>query len=48
MLTTLDALFLSVLRYRYRTRWAAVLAHGLGNTIGRIAYFVTGPVYGLW
>ncbi len=47
-LTFVDALFFSVLRYRYRTLWAAVLAHGFSNTIGLTAYFLVGPVYGLW
>jgi len=47
-LTTLDAVFFSVLRYRYATLWAAVLAHGYNNTIGLVAYFLVGPIYGLW
>jgi membrane protease YdiL (CAAX protease family) len=47
-LTSLDAVFFSVLRYGYQTLWAAVLAHGFNNTIGLIAYFLAGPFYGLW
>jgi len=25
-----------------------VLAHGFNNTIGLVAYFCVGPIYGLW
>lgn len=45
--TFLDGLFFSALRLRYRTLLAPVLAHGF-NTIGLVAYFLIGPVYGLW
>ena len=45
---TLDALAFSVVRYRYRTLWASVLAHGFNNTIGFIAFFLVGPIYGFW
>ncbi|HSU37497.1 MAG TPA: CPBP family intramembrane glutamic endopeptidase [Propionibacteriaceae bacterium] len=48
LLATSDAIFFSMLRCRYRTVWASVLAHGLLNTIGIVAYFVAGPFYGLW
>lgn len=48
VITTLDAIFWSTLRYRYRTLWAAILAHGFNNTIGMVAYFIAGPFYGLW
>jgi membrane protease YdiL (CAAX protease family) len=49
MVTTgIDALFFTWLRFRYRTLWAAVLAHGFNNTIGLVAYFFVGPIYGLW
>ena len=47
-LTTVDAVVFSVLRYRYKTLWAAVLAHGFNNTIGFIAFFLVGPLYGFW
>lgn len=47
-LTTIDAVFFSVLRLRYRSVWAAVLAHGFNNTIGLTAFYLVGPVYGLW
>lgn len=48
VLTTLDGIFFCVLRYRYQTLWAAILAHGFNNTIGMVAYFIAGPFYGLW
>jgi uncharacterized protein len=47
-LTTIDAVIFSVLRYRYQTLWAPVLAHGFKNTIGVVAFFFIGPVYGFW
>jgi membrane protease YdiL (CAAX protease family) len=46
--TFLDAVFFSVLRLRYRSLWAPVLAHGFNNTIGLVAFFLAGPFYGLW
>ena len=46
--TTCDAVFFCVLRYRFRTLWASVLAHGFNNTIGLAAYFLFGPFTGLW
>lgn len=46
--TGIDALFFAWLRFRYRSLWAAVLAHGFNNTIGLVAYFFVGPIYGLW
>ena len=48
VLTFLDALFFSALRWRFRTLWAAVLAHGFNNTIGLVTIFFVGPMYGLW
>lgn len=36
-----------VLRYRCRTLWAPVLAHGFDDTLGFIWFFF-GPFYGLW
>jgi uncharacterized protein len=48
ILSAIDAVFFSILRYRYETLWAAILAHGFLNTIGMIAYFIAGPFYGLW
>jgi hypothetical protein len=46
--TFIDALFFTWLRVRYRSLWAAVFAHGFNNTIGLVAYFFAGPIYGLW
>ena len=46
--TCIDALFFTWLRLRYRSLWAAVLAHGFNNTIGLVAYYFVGPIYGLW
>jgi hypothetical protein len=48
VLTTIDACFFTWLRLRYRTLWASVLAHGFNNTIGMTAFFLVGPVSGLW
>jgi membrane protease YdiL (CAAX protease family) len=48
VIVTLDAVFFSALRYRYRTLWASVLAHGFNNTIGFVAFFLVGPIHGLW
>ena len=47
-LTFLDAVFFSVLRLRFASVWASVLAHGYNNTIGLVAFFLIGPVYALW
>jgi len=41
------ALF-SVLRYRCRTLWAPILAHGFDDTIGFTWFYFFGPFYGLW
>jgi membrane protease YdiL (CAAX protease family) len=48
MVITVDAIAFSMLRYRYKTLWASVLAHGFNNTIGFIAFFLIGPIHGLW
>jgi membrane protease YdiL (CAAX protease family) len=48
VVTFLDALFFSALRLRYRTVWASILAHGFNNTIGLLALFLVGPIYGFW
>ncbi len=37
-----------VLRYRCRTLWAPILAHGFDDTIGFTWFFFFGPFYGLW
>lgn len=46
--TFLDALFFSALLLHLKTLWAPVLAHGLSKTIGLVAFYFTGPIYGLW
>lgn len=47
--TALDGIFFALLmRLSASGLWAAVLAHGLNNTIGLIATFLVGPIYGLW
>jgi membrane protease YdiL (CAAX protease family) len=48
VLTFLDGLFFSWLRWRHGTLWASVLGHGFNNTIGIVTFFLVGPVYGLW
>ncbi|WP_395659765.1 lysostaphin resistance A-like protein [Nocardioides sp.] len=48
LVVSLDGIAFSVVRYRYDTVWASVLAHGFNNTIGFVAFFFVGPVYGLW
>lgn len=45
---TIDGIAWSVLRYRYRTLWASVLAHGFNNTIGFLAFFLVGPIHAFW
>jgi membrane protease YdiL (CAAX protease family) len=46
--STVDSVFYSVLRYRYKTLWASILAHGFIDTIGFLTFFLVGPIYGLW
>lgn len=48
VLTFLDALFFSFLRWRFRNLWSAVLGHGFNNTIGLMTLFFVGPIYALW
>jgi len=49
IITALDAVFFSLLKLRFcGNLWAAVLAHGLSNTIGLITYFLVGPITALW
>jgi uncharacterized protein len=45
---TLAGVVFSVLRYRCRTLWAPVLAHGFDDTLGFTWFFFFGPFYGLW
>jgi membrane protease YdiL (CAAX protease family) len=47
--TGLDAVFFSAVKLKFDGNlWAAVLAHGLSNTVGLVAFFFIGPVYGFW
>jgi len=49
VVTTMDAVFFSALKWRYGNNlWAAVLAHALSNTIGLVAFFFLGPIFGFW
>jgi len=49
VITILDAFFFSFLKLKYENNlWASILAHGFSNTIGLIAFFFVGPIYGLW
>ncbi len=46
--TAFDAIFFSVIRHRFKSVWASVLVHGFSNTIGIVAFYIAGPLYGLW
>ncbi|MBA2953233.1 CPBP family intramembrane metalloprotease [Nocardioides sp. MAH-18] len=48
VLATVDGVAFAVLRLVHRTLWAPVLAHGFGNTIGFVTFFLVGPVGALW
>jgi membrane protease YdiL (CAAX protease family) len=48
LISAVDGIFYSLLRYRYHTLWAPILAHGFIDTIGFVSFFLVGPVYGLW
>ena len=48
VVSAIDAVFYSLVRYHYRSLWAAVCTHGFIDTIGMISVFVVGPIYGLW
>jgi hypothetical protein len=37
-----------LLRVRYGTRWAPILARGFNNTIGLVAFFFVGLIHGFW
>lgn len=47
-LSLIDGLAYAVIRLHTGTLWASVLAHGFINTIGFVAFYFVGPVYGLW
>jgi membrane protease YdiL (CAAX protease family) len=44
----LDGVAFCLLRLRYGTVWAPVLAHGFNNTLGLVTFFLVGPLYGFW
>ena len=46
--SAIDAVFYSLVRYHYRSLWAAICTHGFIDTIGMVSVFIAGPVYGLW
>lgn len=49
VLTAVDAVFFSALKWKFGNNlWAAVLAHALSNTVGLVAFFFVGPIYGFW
>ena len=48
VLVFVDAVFFGVLRYAYRSLWASVVAHGVSNTVGMVAFFLVGPFSALW
>ncbi|WP_406831038.1 CPBP family intramembrane glutamic endopeptidase [Pedococcus sp. KACC 23699] len=48
VLSAFGAAVFSVLRFRCRTLWAPILAHGFDDTIGFVWFFFFGPAYGLW
>ena len=48
-LTTMDAVVFCALRLKFADNlWPAIMAHGFNNTIGMVAVFFVGPIYGLW
>ncbi len=48
VLVFVDAVFFGVLRYAYGSLWASVVAHGVSNTVGMVAFFLFGPFSALW
>ena len=48
VLVFVDAVFFGVLRYAYGSLWASVVAHGVSNTVGMVAFFLVGPFSALW
>lgn len=47
-LVVVDATYYGVLRYAFRSVWAPVVAHGVSNTIGMLAFFLVGPFGAPW
>ena len=48
VLVFVDAVFYGAMRYRFDSLWASVVAHGLNNSIGMIAFFLLGPFTAPW
>jgi membrane protease YdiL (CAAX protease family) len=49
VITTMDAVVFSAVKFKFNDNlWAAILAHGLSNTVGIVTFFFTGPIYGFW
>lgn len=48
LVVALDAVLFSLLRLRYGSVWASVLGHGFNNSVGLVAFFLVGPIYGFW
>lgn len=49
IITFFDAIYFSLIRRHFKDNlWAAVLAHGISNTIGIVGFFLLGPISSLW
>lgn len=48
VLVFVDAVFYGAMRYRFRSLWASVVAHGINNSIGMVAFFLVGPFTAPW
>ncbi len=48
VLVFVDATFYGALRYAYGSVWAPIVAHGVSNTIGMVAFFLLGPFSAFW
>lgn len=49
VVTTFDAVIFSLLKRKFNDNlWTAILAHGIYNTIGIVAFYFIGPIYRLW
>ncbi len=48
LLSAIDGAFFTVLRLHFRTLWASVVAHGVSNTLGLVAFFLVGQLPSPW
>lgn len=49
VITFFDAIYFSLIRRHFNDNlWAAVLAHGISNTIGIVGFFILGPIRYFW